>query len=274
MNNQILSLALECAESAGKIISDIRASRSLGITHKGTRDLLTQADLQSEKDILSRIRARYPDHAILSEEAGQKLSPAELAGPLWVVDPVDGTTNFAHDLAHVGISIGFIENGIGQVGVVGAPFLGELFHATIGGGAFLNNQRIKAAQLTNLEEVLVATGFPYDRSNGLKEIRDQAYRVLTSCRDIRRLGAASLDICYVACGRFGAYFESVRPWDMAAGAVIAKEAGAMVGHHAGPILGDRHPDAEELPEAINGGNLVVATAGIFDSFKNLLDKTD
>lgn len=204
-------------------------------------NLVTAADLASEKAVLDVIRDAHPTHAVMSEESYAE----DLAGGppehLWIVDPIDGTNNFAHGLPHYAVSVGYYRNGEPAVGVVLNPATGELFRAEVGGGAFLERpktpgspeivtERLAVSPATRLDEVFVGTGFYYDRGAMMEA-------TLASVRDvfghdihgIRRLGTASLDLCYVAAGRFGAYFEyKLHPWDYAAGTLVVTEAGGRV----------------------------------------------
>ena len=228
----ILDVALDAGNKAAAIAREHREQFNFSVSFKGSRDLVTSADVACEKSIKETIRSHFPDHTILAEESTQDRSPKEYGtGYVWIIDPIDGTTNYAHGHPHVGISIACALNGSVIVGVVVAPFLNETFTATKGEGAFLNGNKITCTSTDTIEGMLVTTGFPYSRDN-IKNICGRIERVASQCRDIRRLGAASLDLCWVACGRLDAYFEeTLRPWDGAAGGLIAKEAGAVIGHY-------------------------------------------
>lgn len=229
---ELLSVSQEAAARATTIAVTQRKQLEVSVSFKGDRNLVTSADLACEKEIIKTIQARYPDHLILAEETAQSIAPEDYgSGYVWVIDPIDGTTNYAHGHHHVGISIACAYNGEVVAGVVAAPFLNEVFTATKGGGAFLNDSRIKCADTDCVEDALLTTGFPYNRGN-IRNICARIERVATICRDVRRLGAASLDICWVACGRIDGYFEeTLNPWDGAAGCLIAREAGAAIGHY-------------------------------------------
>ena len=228
----ILDVALDAGNKAAAIAREHREQFNFSVSFKGSRDLVTSADVACEKSIKETIRSHFPDHTILAEESTQDRSPKEYCtGYVWIIDPIDGTTNYAHGHPHVGISIACALNGSVIVGVVVAPFLNETFTATKGEGAFLNGNKITCTSTDTIEGMLVTTGFPYSRDN-IKNICGRIERVASQCRDVRRLGAASLDLCWVACGRLDAYFEeTLRPWDGAAGGLIAKEAGAVIGHY-------------------------------------------
>lgn len=230
--SQLLIVAREAALKASAIAKAQREQATVSVSFKGDRNLVTTADLAAEKEIIATIRSHFPDHRILAEESAQTVPPEEYGkGYVWVIDPIDGTTNYAHGHYHVGISIACALNGEVLAGVVAAPFLNETFSATKNGGAFLNDKQIHCTDTDSVEQALVTTGFPYNRSN-ISNICARIERVARICRDVRRLGAASLDICWVACGRIDAYFEeTLNPWDGAAGVLIAREAGASIGHY-------------------------------------------
>lgn len=261
--SRLLEVAVEATKLAGSFIKEYRAKGEIAVHYKGVRDLLTEADLGAERIILDRLRSAFPTHEILSEEASPDLVArlGELEH-VWIVDPIDGTTNFAQGHPQVGISVAYAVRGQTHVGVVHAPFLNETFTAVRGLGAELNGKRIFASQETDLERSLVCTGFPYDRDH-LGPILERLERVLRNCRDLRRLGAASLDLCFVACGRLEAYYETVRAWDMAAGALIAREAGAIVGRVS--------PATEHSPPPeLDGEDLLAAAPNIYEKMVRLL----
>jgi myo-inositol-1(or 4)-monophosphatase len=228
----LLQVAQEAASKASVIARSQREALSVSVSFKGDRNLVTTADIAAEKAIVETIKQHFPDHTILAEEAGRTLAPERYGeGYVWVIDPIDGTTNYAHGHYHVGISIGCALNGEVVAGVVAAPFLNETFTAIKGGGAFLNGSPIKCTDTATVEDALLVTGFPYNRIN-VHNICARIERAVRRCRDLRRLGAASLDLCWVACGRIDGYFEeTLNPWDCAAGGLIAKEAGAVISHY-------------------------------------------
>jgi myo-inositol-1(or 4)-monophosphatase len=196
------------------------------VTKKGAIDLVTEADIGSEKKILATIRDAFPDHTILAEESGLNQGSNEYK---WLIDPLDGTTNFAHQLPIFCISIAFAYADEICVGIVLDPVSGELFSATRNQGALLNGKAIDVSTTAQVSESLLVTGFPYN----VHEIFDQIVTRYASClraaQGIRRLGSAALDLCYVACGRFEGFWEqNLKPWDTAAGSLIAAEAGAPV----------------------------------------------
>ncbi len=258
----ILELAQQLAFSAGKTVVELR-QQSLNKEFKGEQaELVTNADLAADRLICQGIAERFPEHQILAEESNPHWHSIKTqAQPLWIIDPIDGTVNFAHGHAQSAISIAYCEGDEPLVGVVHNPFNQETFTAIKGQGAFLNGQAIKPSHEVNLSRALVATGFPYDRSQRAALIpRVQA--ILEHCADIRRLGAAALDICWVACGRLDAYWETLSIWDFAAAQVIAKEAGCAYGH--------LYPVPEHTPAAYWNKDIVVANADLYPSFKAIL----
>ena len=193
---------------------------------KGAIDLVTEADTLSEECILQVIRSAFPDHSILAEESGQDTRDASL---VWIVDPLDGTTNFAHQIGWYAVSIAFAVDGKVLVGVVLNPVTGELFSAAAGGGAACNHHPIRVSPVAAVSDSLLVTGFPYNIRENLEPIVTRFKRCLNAAQGIRRLGSAALDLCYVACGRFEGFWEEyLKPWDTAAGVLIAREAGAHV----------------------------------------------
>jgi myo-inositol-1(or 4)-monophosphatase len=219
------AVALAAAYSGGSYIRS-RLDRPRRIDHKGDIDLVTEADLGSERRIIDIIRASFPDHTILSEEDG--LTEGR-AGYKWVIDPLDGTTNFAHGLTACCVSIALFKDGRPLIGIVWGPFTEELFSAVHGAGAFLNGRRLSVSGIDRLSDSLIATGFPYNVRTNMAPVMDRLTRCLKASQGIRRLGSAALDMCYVAAGRFEAFWEEqLHPWDTAAGHLIVTEAGGQV----------------------------------------------
>lgn len=189
-------------------------------------DLVTNADLASEKAILRVLHTETPDISVMAEESGRDALQSHL---VWVVDPLDGTTNYVHHVPIVGVSIGLVNDGQPVLGVIYQPFSDELFVAADGLGASLNGDPIRVSHTPDLADSLLATGFAYDRT----EVEDTNYpefcHLTHITQGVRRLGAASIDLAYVACGRFDGYWErGLKPWDIAAGAVLVREAGGKV----------------------------------------------
>ncbi len=224
---KFLTAAFAMAEEAGDI--HMRYFRTLNLqqsTKLNDSDVVTIADNESEAAILNYIHCHFPDHGIISEESGREHEDKEWR---WVVDPLDGTTNFAAGLPAFCVSIALEHNKEAIVGVVYAPYLRECFYAIKGGGAWLNGSPIHCSDKGEMSKAVVATGMPYDRNdnpdNNLAEISRMAFRV----RGIRRMGSAAIDLCYTAAGYFDAYWElNLNRWDVAAGQLIATEAGVIV----------------------------------------------
>lgn len=255
----VLTLALRLARQAGDLIAQQR--KQLSIRYKGGTELVTQADVAADELITAGIRKNYPSHTILSEEINpQELTDAE---HLWIIDPIDGTVNYAHHHPQVAVSIAYYHQGQARVGVVHNPFTDETFHAQRGKGARLNDMPIRVANTDELKRAIVATGFPYVRDD-LPLLMRRLETTLTHCADIRRNGSAALDICWVACGRLDAYYESVQVWDFAAAQLIAREAGAKVGHI--------FPISEDVNPELHASDLLISSPALFTSLQSLLEQ--
>ncbi|MDO9542811.1 MAG: inositol monophosphatase family protein [Kiritimatiellia bacterium] len=224
--SEILHIAQTAAIKAGRLA--FNAVGRSAVSAKSSTNLVTEADVEAEKMIITLIAAAFPGHEILAEETSAGVRPD--VPNLWIVDPIDGTNNYAHGIPHCAVSVAYAQGGEVLAGVVYDIFRKELFSAVKGGGAFLNDRPISASRAATIEESIVATGFHYDRSGDLAERTLQATRRLlkANIRDIRRFGSAALDFCWVASGRLDGYFEyMLSPWDYAAGMLIAREAGAV-----------------------------------------------
>lgn len=196
------------------------------VNKKGAIDLVTEADVASEKSIIETIRGKFPEHEILAEESGLNRGSSDYR---WIIDPLDGTTNFAHQLGIFSISIAFAIQGDIVLGIVLNPVTEELFAAVKGKGAELNGRSIRVSGSKTVSESLLVTGFPYDFKSVIEPLLTRFSNCLKASQGIRRLGSAALDLCFVACGRFDGFWEQrLNPWDTAAGMVIAQEAGAVV----------------------------------------------
>ena len=226
LRSSIKDTAIEAARAAGAILQE-RARLGFRIEHKNAVNLVTDADTQAEQAIIERIREAHPEHQILAEEQGivvQNDSPYK-----WVIDPLDGTTNFAHGFPTYCVSIGVEYQRACILGVVFDPTRQELFVGETGGGAFLNDQPIRVSQTASLNAALVVTGFGYDIRETSNNNLDYFARFALRAQGVRRMGAAALDLCYVASGRLDGYWElKLHPWDTAAGVVILEEAGGQV----------------------------------------------
>jgi myo-inositol-1(or 4)-monophosphatase len=219
----------EMAREAGALLMDF-FHQHVKIEYKGEVDLVTVADRQSEALILQRIRARWPSHDILGEEGGLHDQGSEYR---WYVDPLDGTTNFAHGYPVFCVSLAVEHKGKRIAGVVYDPTRDELFSAELGAGAYLNGERIHVSKTANLAESLVATGFPSHKRHKNPNIFFY-HQITLRTHGVRRAGSAALDLCSVACGRFDGFWEfNLNPWDTAAGVLIVEEAGGIVGDFRG-----------------------------------------
>ena len=231
-NAKIKSTLLEALSRAGKIIRS-NFGKEQKITKKGKFNLVTEIDKASEKAVVGLILKNLPGHSILAEESPEVTG----SGCRWIIDPIDGTTNFAHGFPIVSVSIGFERDGRLEMGGVFDPFRKELFFAERGHGATLNGKRIHVSKTRTLEDSLLATGFPYDRNIRPDDYLQMLRVFLTRIQGIRRGGSAAIDLCYVACGRFDGYYEmKLAPWDKAAGMMILEEAGGKLTDFSGSPL--------------------------------------
>src|SRR5438270_1260168 len=224
MGNQFLEIAVEAAiEAGGILVSEF--DRPAKISYKGEVDLVTQADRRSEEAIVGRLRGYFPKHSIVAEEGGGQEGEARYR---WIVDPLDGTTNFAHGYPCFAVSIGFEEAGELQVGVIYQPITKELFTTSRGEGAYLNEKRIRVSSIDHLSTSLLATGFPSTKRERNPNIHYYWNFTLRS-HGVRRDGSAALDLASVACGRFDGFWEfGLHAWDTAAGVLLVREAGGVV----------------------------------------------
>ncbi len=268
MHHDIPEFTRNLARAAGALIrAEQAALEGLTTSFKGGTELVTNADIKADQFICDAIRARFPEHRILAEESAPELLVAGYDAPLWIIDPIDGTVNFAHDHDQSAVSIAYAENGRIECGVVFNPFVDEMFHATRGQGAWLNERRIQVAQKESLRRALVATGFPYIKSREiLAPIVKRLALVLEECGDIRRLGSAALDICWVAMGRLDGYYESLSVWDFAAAQLIAKEAGAQYGHFK--------PVPAGVSEVFHNEHILVANPTLYPQLLDLLQRAE
>ena len=258
----MLEFAEDLARRAGVLIAAEREGQMLDLSYKDGAELLTSADLKADQLIRDEIEKTFPEHRILSEESSPDLvDPVVLRGPLWVIDPIDGTVNYAYNQHQVAVSIAYAEGGRIRAGVVHCPFLDETFSAERGRGARLNEEPIRVGACPELSRALIGTGFPYEAEARVALV-ERLRRVLGHCRDIRRAGSAAVDLCSVAMGRLDGFYETLKPWDFAAAALIAREAGARIGHLE-PLIG-------EVPEELYGKDLVVTSPEIYEELVALL----
>jgi myo-inositol-1(or 4)-monophosphatase len=244
------SVALEAARAAGEILlGHLGRLDPARIGRKSSpRDLVTEADLASERLIVEILRRELPGHAIESEE---EVKDAGSACPRWFVDPLDGTVNFVHALPCFAVSLGLFAAGEPEVAVVHAPRLGETFHAVRGGGAFLGEERISVSDCRQLSEAILATGFPYRRAELVPNNLANFAALFLDVRDLRRMGSAALDLAYVAAGRMDGFWElHLSPHDVAAGGLLVREAGGLV------------TDFDGGEDWLRGGHIVAAGPGL------------
>ncbi|HKS26735.1 MAG TPA: inositol monophosphatase family protein [Pyrinomonadaceae bacterium] len=229
----MLNFAVQIARDAGLILTERMGRKSLQVANKGVIDLVTEADLAAERFIIERIQTHYPRHAILAEESGATHSVERASEYKWIVDPLDGTTNYAHGYPVFCVSIALERAGQVVIGVIYDPVRDEMFAAERGEGATLNGRRIRVSEVEDLNRAMVCTGFPYDvRDRG--DFARHFANFIMQAQAIRRDGSAALDMAYVACGRFDGFFEEgLRPWDVAAGVLLVEEAGGRVSHYNG-----------------------------------------
>lgn len=235
-----LALAVRAARAGGAVLAD----RPTDVIHKGAIDLVTDIDRRAEEAVRAVLAAGTPDIPVLGEEGGG--GPASVR---WVVDPLDGTTNFVHGFPWYACSVALEVDGRSVVGVVFEAVRGRAFTARRGGGAFVDGVRLAVSRTEALQHALIGTGFPYDRATRAAALLAPVQRVLEQTRGIRRTGAASLDLAYVAAGALDAFFEhDLAPWDVAAGALLVEEAGGRVTRHDGSAP----PGQPTSPLASNG----------------------
>jgi myo-inositol-1(or 4)-monophosphatase len=223
--DRVAEVGASTALEAGKLLME-RLKTGFAISHKGATNLVTEVDLAAEELIVSRLRESFPDHTILAEEKHSQSAP----GPCtWIIDPLDGTTNYAHGFPAFAVSIGFEAGGRLEWGAVYNPNLGELFTARRGEGAFLNSEPVRVSRTGQLGDSLLATGFPYDIRTSAVTNLEYFAEFAKQSRGIRRAGSAALDFAYVAAGRLDGFWElKLSPWDCAAGYLLVREAGGVV----------------------------------------------
>jgi myo-inositol-1(or 4)-monophosphatase len=259
MNNTPTLPDLEhMARQAGKILHD-RYEKDNKVSYKGVIDLVTDVDHASEAYILGEIQSRFPTHRILSEEAGGLDGHDE---HLWLIDPIDGTVNFAHGVPFFCVSIAYAHKGVVTLGAIYDPMRDEMFTGERGHGSHLNGRVLKVSTVNELVRSLMVTGFPYDLWTTDRNNLDFFGKFSRQAQGVRRLGSAALDLCYVGAGRIDGYWElSLKPWDLAAGSLIAEEAGARV------TTLDGRTDYITPPCA-----LVACAPGIYSSMMEVLNK--
>ena len=248
----MLTIAVKAARRAGNVIN--RGARDLDlltITSKGPKDFVSEVDREAERVIVETLLGSYPDHAILAEEGTAKGANAE-AENVWIIDPLDGTTNFLHGFPQYCVSIALAHRGQVAHGVIYDPVRNDLFTASRGRGAFLNDRRIRVSKRQHLRDCLVGTGFPFRDGSYLDTYMRMMKAMIEQTAGLRRPGAAALDLAYVAAGFYDGFWEvGLNAWDVAAGSLLIQEAGGLIGDLAGE------------GEFLHGGQVIAATPKIF-----------
>jgi len=274
-DDSLLATARRAAARASSVQSAARGQVDpTRWTEKGRSDFVTEVDVESERVIVSTLLEQFPDHRILAEEGTENESDADQPSVRWIIDPLDGTTNWLHGYPEYAVSIA-AEDEIGlRAAVVLNSATGELFEASRGGGARRDGQPIRVSDLATLDLALVGTGFPFKKLNVLPAYLETMSRVLRSTAGIRRAGAAALDLCDLACGRLDAFWEYwLMPWDVAAGALIVREAGGLFEAMEVPGIESGGPAAgmsADMPDGLGPGAFLGANARLIDEFRALV----
>jgi myo-inositol-1(or 4)-monophosphatase len=230
----MLNIAIKAARAAGAIIN--RASLDLDalkVTSKGPNDFVSEVDRAAEQAVIETLLDAYPTHGILAEESG-RTHGAKDSEFTWIIDPLDGTTNFLHGFPVYAVSIALAHRNQVQQAVVYDPARNDLFFASRGRGAYLNDRRLRVSKRTRMAEALIGTGFPFRKGDNFKRYVKMFEEVMQNCAGLRRPGAAALDLCYVAAGWYDGFFEmGLSPWDVAAGSLMIAEAGGLIGNFTG-----------------------------------------
>ncbi len=230
----MLNIAIKAARAAGSVIN--RAALDLEVVKvgsKGPNDFVSEVDRKAEEIIIQMLLDAYPGHGILAEESGREHGARD-SEYVWIIDPLDGTTNFLHGFPVYAVSIALAHRGVVQQAVVYDPTRNDLFFSSKGRGAFLNDRRLRVSKRLRLSDSLIGTGFPFRKGDNFKRYVKMFEEVMQSCAGLRRPGAAALDLCYVAAGYYDGFFETgLSPWDVAAGSLIITEAGGLIGNFTG-----------------------------------------
>ena len=252
----MLNIAVKAARRAGNIIS--RATRNLDIVavrEKAANDFVSEVDREAEQAIIRTLREAYPDHAILAEESGASGESEHQ----WIIDPLDGTTNFIHGFPHYAVAIALRHRGVVTQGVIYDPSRNDLFTATRGSGSYLNDQRLRVSKRANVKSSLLGTGFPFRQVEHIDAYLAVLRDMMKGATGVRRAGSAALDLAYVAAGRLDGFWEfGLSPWDIAAGALMITEAGGMVSDLAGES------------NYLETGNVVAGTPKVFVELLNAI----
>jgi myo-inositol-1(or 4)-monophosphatase len=256
----LLNFAIQTARDAGRVLAE-KFGRALQVSQKGDIDLVTEADLAAEQLIVERIRSYHPRHSVLAEEAGEVVALGGAQSEYkWIVDPLDGTTNYAHGYPVFCVSVALEHEGRVVLGVVHDPSRDETFAAERGAGATLNGRPVRVSDTAELNRSLLCTGFPYDVRERAEFAR-HFHNFIMSAQGVRRDGAAALDLAYVAAGRFeGFWEEGLRPWDVAAGVLLVEEAGGRVTHYDGAPFDIYRPPIAASNGLIHDAMLAVLTS--------------
>lgn len=249
-----LNIALSAARAAGNVITrSIERLDHVKFTQKSHNDFVSEIDEQAERVIIDIIHKNYPAHGFLAEESGETKGDDDT---VWIIDPLDGTTNFLHGFPHFSVSIAVMQKGRIEHGLIYDPIRHEAFHATRGSGAILNNYRMRVSKQISLQGALIGTGFPYRDYSVLEPYLKILHKLIPEVGGIRRAGSAALDLAYVAAGRLDGYWEfGLKPWDIAAGALLVQEAGGLVS------------DVDGSENFLTSGNIIAAPPKVF---KNLI----
>ncbi|WP_127470279.1 inositol monophosphatase family protein [Thiomicrorhabdus aquaedulcis] len=259
----LLNIATLAARSAGgNIMHHLDRIDQLNIEQKGKNDYVSEVDKEAENTIIQTIRKYYPDHHILAEESGKLTLKNKKSDIEWIIDPLDGTTNFLHQFPQFCVSIAVREKGKLQHAAIFDPVRDEMFSATRGGGAFLNNRRLRISQQKTLTNSLLATGFPYHDFSYIDSYMASLKEFMLTTAGVRRAGSAALDLAYVACGRVDGFWEfNLKQWDMAAGALLIQEAGGLVTDFKG---GENY---------LQSGNILAANPKLYKEMAQVISRT-
>ncbi len=271
----LLETARRAAARASSVQSEARGQVDRSEwTEKGRSDFVTEVDLESERVIVSTLLEQFPDHRVLAEEGTENGSDGDQPPVRWIIDPLDGTTNWLHGYPEYAVSIAAEDEAGLRAAVVLNSATGELFEAFRGGGARRDGQPIRVSDLPTLDLALVGTGFPFKKLNVLPAYLETMSRVLRSTAGIRRAGAAALDLCDLACGRLDAFWEYwLMPWDVAAGALIVREAGGVFEELEVPGIesgGAAAGMSADMPDGLGPGAFLGANAALIDEFRRLV----
>ncbi|MBN2856847.1 MAG: inositol monophosphatase [Candidatus Delongbacteria bacterium] len=251
----LTNISVKAARSAGRIMLE---GGEYSVSMKSPSDFVTDIDIECQNTIKEIISGSFPTHNFLAEEDGGSFKDTD---DLWIIDPLDGTTNFIHGLSHSAVSIAFYTNGAVQTGVIYDPYKDELFHAVKGHGAYLNGKSISVSGTSDMKQSLIATGMPFRRHEKIPEYFKVLSEVLKKSSGIRRMGSAALDLAYTACGRFDGFFEGwLSPWDVAAGILLVEEAGGKVRDFSGNN------------DFLNNGCIIASGKGILDQLFETVNK--